>query len=217
MADRITPQVIPTDILITALHNIYLQNIIYMVGTRSKMQLVNLNPKPHGGKSVRDHIYHTIGVLIHPQQGSEHYKIIWFDSFNGSTYRQVKSRDKPAKKTKCILCKKYEAYNVLRHDRTGNCTWRQILQIPKTMYTWIDYTKIDVHFHLFHMVMYNSTNVYYPRFHLISYAYGNTYQTKPPPHAHPIHLYPCMHLHTKIFLPTLIHKILPDAHHKSLH
>ena len=52
MADIITPQSRPLDVLITALHELHLRKIFDMVDTRSNMQLAELNSKPHRGKSL---------------------------------------------------------------------------------------------------------------------------------------------------------------------
>ena len=50
LAYRITSQAIPLNVLITALHKLCLGKTFEMVDTRSKMQLAELNSKPHGVK-----------------------------------------------------------------------------------------------------------------------------------------------------------------------
>ena len=52
LVDRITPQVRPLDVLITALHELHIRKIFEMVDTRSSMQLDDLNSKPRDEKSA---------------------------------------------------------------------------------------------------------------------------------------------------------------------
>ena len=54
MADIITLQSRPLDVLITALHELHLRKTLDMVDKRSHMKLVDLNSKPHGGKILRN-------------------------------------------------------------------------------------------------------------------------------------------------------------------
>ena len=61
LADIITPQARPIDVLITDLHELHLGKKIEVVDTRSNMQLSDLNSKPHGGKSFRNIIVRAIG------------------------------------------------------------------------------------------------------------------------------------------------------------
>ena len=74
MAHIITPQSIPLDFLITALHELHPRNKIEMVDTRSNNQLADLNSKPHGGKSLRNLIDCAIGIRIYPPLVSLHYQ-----------------------------------------------------------------------------------------------------------------------------------------------
>ena len=50
------------------------------------MQLSDLNSNPHGRKSLRDIIYHAIGVHFYPPPGSEHYKLIFLEKFHGTSH-----------------------------------------------------------------------------------------------------------------------------------
>ena len=50
LANIITTQYRPLDVLITAIHKILLRKTFEMVDTRSNMQLADLNYNPHGGK-----------------------------------------------------------------------------------------------------------------------------------------------------------------------
>ena len=52
LADRITPQYKPLEILITTLHELQIRKTFDTVDTRSNMQLSGLNSKPHGEKSL---------------------------------------------------------------------------------------------------------------------------------------------------------------------
>ena len=62
LADIITTQPRPLDVLIPDLHELHLRKIFEMVNTRSNMQLVDLNSKPHGGKGLRNTTDSAIGV-----------------------------------------------------------------------------------------------------------------------------------------------------------
>ena len=73
MADRITPQSRPIDVLITFLHELHLRNTFEMVDKISNMQLVDLNSKPHGRKSLRNLIDRAIGTIVYLPPGSLHY------------------------------------------------------------------------------------------------------------------------------------------------
>ena len=64
LAYIINPQAIPPEVLITAIHELYLRNKFGMLDTRSKMQLDDLNSKTHAGKSLMDIIDRTIGVSL---------------------------------------------------------------------------------------------------------------------------------------------------------
>ena len=80
-ADRIKTQARNIDIIITALHEIYLRNF-FMVDTRSNMKVSDLNYKPHGGRSLRDLIDLEIGVRFYPPQGSKNHKLPWTHSLS---------------------------------------------------------------------------------------------------------------------------------------
>ena len=62
LADSITPQSRPIDVLITDLYKHHLLKTFDMVVTRFNMQLVDLNSKPCGGQSLRDIIDFSIGA-----------------------------------------------------------------------------------------------------------------------------------------------------------
>ena len=83
LADRITPQVRPLNVLITGLHELNLQKRFEMVDTRSYMQLDDLNSKTHDVKNLRDLISHAIGVRFCPPPGSEYYKLLHLGMFHG--------------------------------------------------------------------------------------------------------------------------------------
>ena len=57
-----------------------------MVDTISKMQLSDLNYKPHGGKSIRNPIRHSIGARFYPPPVSVHYKLLILDQFYGPSH-----------------------------------------------------------------------------------------------------------------------------------
>ena len=52
LEDRIITQTRPLDVLISYLHELHPRKASEMVDTRSKMQLSDLNSKPHGRKSL---------------------------------------------------------------------------------------------------------------------------------------------------------------------
>ena len=97
MADRITHQSRPLDILVTALHKIDLRKTFDMVYTRSNIQLADINSKPHGGQSIGYIIDRAIGVHFYPPPGPEHYKLLRLDRFHISTHHQTQSHGKPTK------------------------------------------------------------------------------------------------------------------------
>ena len=86
MADRITPQSRPIDVLITDIHELHLRKIFEMVDTRSNMQLADLNFKPHIGKILRDLIYCASEVFFYPPPCSKHYKLFCLDKFHGPSH-----------------------------------------------------------------------------------------------------------------------------------
>ena len=57
-----------------------------MEDTISKMQLSDLNYKPHGGKSIRNPIRHSIGARFYPPPVSVHYKLLILDQFYGPSH-----------------------------------------------------------------------------------------------------------------------------------
>ena len=65
LADRITPQAIPLGILITARHELYIRKTFGIVDTISNMQLLDLNSKPHGEKSLRNFIDRYLGACLY--------------------------------------------------------------------------------------------------------------------------------------------------------
>ena len=89
LEDIITHQARPLCVLITALHEIHLLNKFDMAEKRSNMQLVDINYKHHGGKSLRDIIDRSIVFRFYPPPGSDHYKLLPLDRFHGSTHRQA--------------------------------------------------------------------------------------------------------------------------------
>ena len=72
LADIITPQARPIDVLITANHELYPRKKFEMVETRSNIQLADLNSKPDGVKSLQNLIDHAIGAQLYPPPGSLH-------------------------------------------------------------------------------------------------------------------------------------------------
>ena len=66
MANKITPQSRPLNILITAIHELHLRKTFEMVDKRSNMQLSYLNSKPHGRKILRNLIDRAIGARFYP-------------------------------------------------------------------------------------------------------------------------------------------------------
>ena len=70
----ITPQDRHLEILINALRYLNFCNVFDMVNIISKIQLTDLNYKPHGSKIIRNLIDLEIGVHSYPQTGSEHLK-----------------------------------------------------------------------------------------------------------------------------------------------
>ena len=70
LTERITLQATPLKIFITALYGILLRKNIEVVYKRSNMQLVDLNSKRHGGKSLRDLIDRAILVCFYLPPGS---------------------------------------------------------------------------------------------------------------------------------------------------
>ena len=69
LADIITTQTRPLDVLITAIHELHLRNFFDMVDTISNMQLADLNSKPHGGKNPRNLINRAIGSRFYYLSG----------------------------------------------------------------------------------------------------------------------------------------------------
>ena len=86
LADIITPQSRPLDILITALHELHIRNISGMVDKISNIQLSDLRSKPHGVQSLRDIIDREVGVRLYSPPGSEHYKLLFLNRFHKSTH-----------------------------------------------------------------------------------------------------------------------------------
>ena len=66
LADRITPQARPLDVLIADFHQIHLRKTFEIVDKRSNMQLADLNSKPNGKKSLQNLVDHAIGALFYP-------------------------------------------------------------------------------------------------------------------------------------------------------
>ena len=99
LAERITPQARPIDILITALHELHLRKTSEMLDTRSNMQLADLNSKPHSGKSLRYLIYCVFGVHLYPPPGLEQYKILFLYKFHGPPHINDNHRKNNEKKS----------------------------------------------------------------------------------------------------------------------
>ena len=99
--DRITPQYIPFDVLITAIHELHLRKTFEMVDTRSTMQLSDLNSKHHGGKNLQNTIDHAIRFLFYPPPGSLHYHKLRMGHFHEPTNINCEQKKKSEiKKTK---------------------------------------------------------------------------------------------------------------------
>ena len=134
-----TPQDMTINVLITDLRDVYLSKFFSMVDTRSNIQLVDLNSKPHGGKIIR-----------YPPSGFEHHKHLYLYRFHGTTKLQVHSHDNPDKKLwsincaelmKCIMC--------FITISQAKCTWGNILHIPTTKWeitarSYIYYTRLCI-------------------------------------------------------------------------
>ena len=95
LADSITPQSRPINILITDLHDHFLCRTFYMVDIGSNIPLAELNSKPHGGQSLKYFIYRSISALFYPPPGSNHHKLLCVDIFHVPNSRQVNSYDNP--------------------------------------------------------------------------------------------------------------------------
>ena len=94
LVDRITPQAIHIGALIPALHELRLRKTFEMVDTRSNMQLVDLNYKPHGGKSLQNLIDHTISVRLYPTQVSLHHQKLCLGQFHEPNHINCKQNKK---------------------------------------------------------------------------------------------------------------------------
>ena len=115
-ADQITPQARPLEVLITALHELYLRKTFDMVYTRSNMQLADLSSKPHGGKSLRNIIDRDIGARLYPFPVSVHNKILCLDQFHGPTQINFDQKNKSDIK----MTKIYNACNLTRKPRADH-------------------------------------------------------------------------------------------------
>ena len=72
-----------------------------MVDTRSNMQLVDLNYKPHGGKSLQNIIDCSIEYQFYPPPGSLQYKQLCLGQFHEPTHINCEQKNKSEiKKTK---------------------------------------------------------------------------------------------------------------------
>ena len=71
-----------------------IRKIFEMVDTISNMQLVDLNSKPHGGKSLRNIIYCSIGSHLYPPTRSMHYQLLCLDHFHGPTHINCRKKKK---------------------------------------------------------------------------------------------------------------------------
>ena len=65
-----------------------------MVGTRSNMQLADLNSNPHGGKSLRNIIDCAIVSHFYPPPGSVHHKLLLLDQFHEPSQRNCEQNNK---------------------------------------------------------------------------------------------------------------------------
>ena len=104
LADIITPQSIPLDVLITAIHKIHLRNAFGTVDTISNTQLSDLNSKPHGGKSLQNIIDYSIGNRLYPPSRSLHYQILCLGQFHGPTHINCDQKNKSDIKEINIQC-----------------------------------------------------------------------------------------------------------------
>ena len=76
LADIITPQARPLDVLITAIRELHLRKTFEIVDKRSYMQISDHNSKPHGGNSLEYLIDRAIVSRFYPPLGSQHYKLL---------------------------------------------------------------------------------------------------------------------------------------------
>ena len=65
-----------------------------MVDTRSNMQLVDLNSKSHGKKSLRNLIDSTMGCRFYPTTVSVHYKLLPLGQFHGPAHINCEQKKK---------------------------------------------------------------------------------------------------------------------------
>ena len=86
MADRITPQARPIDVLNTTIHELHPRYFLTMVDTILNIQISDLNSKPHGRKSLRNLIDCAIGSQLYPPPGSLHSQLICLGQFHGPTH-----------------------------------------------------------------------------------------------------------------------------------
>ena len=101
LADIITSQYIPIDVLITALLEIHLIKTFKIVVTRSNMQLSDLTSKPHGGNFHRNVNYFAIGSRFYHPPVSVHYQLLSLIQFHVSTHINCgKKKKSDIKKTK---------------------------------------------------------------------------------------------------------------------
>ena len=82
----ITPQSIPIDVLINALHELHIGKLFDMVDTRSNMQLADLNSEPLDGKILRNIVDSAILSRFYPTPGLEHYKLLRLYQFSGTSH-----------------------------------------------------------------------------------------------------------------------------------
>ena len=79
LANRVTPQDIPTNNLITDIHELHIRKTFKMVNTRSNMQLADLNSKPHGetssGVSLTTPFYIT-SILLQVHNNTNYFNLI---------------------------------------------------------------------------------------------------------------------------------------------
>ena len=102
MADRITPQARPLNVL----KEIHLRKN-EILDTRSNTQLFDLDSKPRGGKSLRNLIDCAIGVQFYPPPGSLHYQKLFLGIFNKSDHINCEKKKKSEIKNTKISSSRY--------------------------------------------------------------------------------------------------------------
>ncbi len=82
LKDRITPKARPVDILVTNLHDLYLQEVFEIKSCKTNYMLADINSKPLGGDSLHNKVLWIIGHRYFPKIGSRHYRLLELDKYS---------------------------------------------------------------------------------------------------------------------------------------